>query len=63
MLIKTIKYEDLDGNEITEKFYFRLTEAEALEWFYSNQDSSYIDTLKDLFIVRLERNLSTIEHL
>ena len=35
MLIKTIKYEDLDGNEITEKFYFRLTEAEALEWFYS----------------------------
>lgn len=31
MLKKTIKYEDFNGNEITEDFYFNLTEAELLE--------------------------------
>lgn len=31
MLKKTIKYEDFNGNEISEDFYFNLTEAELLE--------------------------------
>ena len=31
MLKKTITYTDYDGNEVTEDFYFNLTEAEILE--------------------------------
>ena len=31
MLKKTISYEDFDGNEITEDFYFNLTKAEIAE--------------------------------
>lgn len=31
MLKKTITFQDLDGNEITEDFYFRLTKAEIAE--------------------------------
>lgn len=31
MLKKTIKYEDYNGNEITEDFYFNLTKAEVTE--------------------------------
>lgn len=31
MLKKTIKYTDFNGNELTEDFYFNLTEAELLE--------------------------------
>lgn len=31
MLKKTIKYTDFDDNEITEDFYFNLTEAELVE--------------------------------
>lgn len=32
MLKKTIKYEDFDGNEYEEDFYFNLTQAELLDW-------------------------------
>jgi hypothetical protein len=31
MLKKTIKYEDFDGNERTEDFYFHLSKAEVME--------------------------------
>lgn len=31
MLVKTIKYEDYNGNEIEEKFYFNLSKAELIE--------------------------------
>lgn len=31
MLKKTIKYKDLDGNEVEDDFYFNLTRAEILE--------------------------------
>ena len=31
MFKKTIKYEDFNGNEITEDFYFNLTQAELIE--------------------------------
>lgn len=32
MLKKTITYNDLDGNPITEDFYFNLSKAEIAEW-------------------------------
>lgn len=32
MLIKEIKYEDFNGNEVEEKFYFNLSSAELTEW-------------------------------
>ena len=32
MLKKTITYEDYDGNERTEDFFFHLTEQELTEW-------------------------------
>lgn len=40
MLKKTITYEDLDGNELTEDFYFHLNEAEIVEWVTTNGDYS-----------------------
>lgn len=32
VLVKTITYEDFDGNTLTEDFYFKLSEAEVIEW-------------------------------
>lgn len=32
MIKKTVTYEDFDGNERTEDFYFHLTEQELTEW-------------------------------
>lgn len=32
MLKKSIKYEDLDGNEIVEDFYFNMNKTEVMEW-------------------------------
>lgn len=37
MLKKTITYPDLDGNEITEDFWFNLSKAELTELKYSEQ--------------------------
>jgi len=37
MLKKTITFEDLDGNEITEDFYFNLTKAEISEMEISKE--------------------------
>ena len=31
MIVKTVTYEDFNGNERTEDFYFNMTEAEAAE--------------------------------
>lgn len=36
MLKKTITYEDYDGNERTEDFYFNLSKAELTEWELSH---------------------------
>lgn len=36
MYKKTIKYEDFDGNEREEDFYFNISEAELLDWELSN---------------------------
>lgn len=47
MLKKTITFPDLDGNEVTDDFYFNLTEAEAieLEVNYPGGLSSYVESL------------------
>lgn len=37
MLKKTIPFNDLDGNPVTEDFYFNLTKAEALELNFSHK--------------------------
>ena len=37
MLKKTIKYEDFDGNERSEDFYFNLTKAELMEMELSTE--------------------------
>ena len=36
MLVKKIKYEDYDGNEREEEFYFHLTQAEVIMWLTTN---------------------------
>jgi len=38
MLKKTITYKDLDGNDVTEDFYFHLSEAELVEMEVSEKD-------------------------
>lgn len=35
MLVKTIKYEDYNGNQLEEKFYFNLSRAELVEMYHS----------------------------
>lgn len=48
MYKKTIKYEDFDGNEREEDFYFNLTEAELLDWELSSEGG--LDALIDRVI-------------
>lgn len=38
MLKKTITYVDFNDQEITEDFFFNLSEAEISDWQYSNED-------------------------
>lgn len=47
MLKKTIKYEDYNGNEITEDFYFNLSKAEVTEMELSRTGGlgSYIERI------------------
>lgn len=37
MLVKTIKYEDFDGNEREEDFYFNLSKNELVNWNLSTE--------------------------
>ena len=39
MLKETITYEDFNGNQITEDFYFNLTKAEVIEMEFSENES------------------------
>lgn len=47
MLKKTITYPDLDGNPVTEDFYFNLSKAEIAEMELSHKDglSGYLNTI------------------
>lgn len=47
MLKKTITFEDLDGNKITEDFYFNLSKAELIELELSTKDG-LMETLKSI---------------
>lgn len=47
MLKKTITYDDLDGNQITEDFYFNLTKAEIAEMELS-QDGGLSEHLQKI---------------
>lgn len=38
MLKETITYEDFNGNQITEDFYFNLTKAEVMEMEFSEKE-------------------------
>lgn len=40
MYCREITYDDFDGNELTEKFYFNLNEAEIIKWITTNGDYS-----------------------
>lgn len=47
MLQKTIKFKDLDGNDVEEVFYFNLTKAEVVEFELSKKDGikAYMEKL------------------
>lgn len=47
MITQTIKYEDYDGNEVTEDFYFNLTKLEVMEMEIRHEGglSNYIEKL------------------
>lgn len=38
MISKTIKFEDYNGNEREQTYYFHMTEAEVLEWLTTDGD-------------------------
>jgi hypothetical protein len=59
MLKKTITYDDLDGNPVTEDFYFNLTKAELVELEVSEKDG-FNKTLQA--IVEAEDNQNIIGH-
>lgn len=48
MLKKTIKYTDLDGNVITEDFYFNLNKAEIAEMGFGPEGGSLMDQFKEI---------------
>ena len=37
MLKETITYNDLDGNKITEDFYFHMSKADLIEWNFEEE--------------------------
>lgn len=53
MLVKSITFEDYDGNERTEQHYFHLNKAEVIKWLMTSGDYTI-----DKVLVRLteERN-------
>lgn len=59
MLKKTIRFEDLDGNVITEDFWFHLSRAELVELEVSEKNG-LAETLKA--IVESENGAQIIEH-
>lgn len=59
MLKKTITYEDFNGEEVTEDFYFNLSPAELVELEVSAQDG-FAETLKK--IIAEENGKLIIEH-
>jgi hypothetical protein len=59
MIKKTITFEDLDGNKITEDFYFNLSKAELLELETSTK-IGFSETLQRL--VKEEDNNKIIEY-
>lgn len=40
MYCREIEFEDYDGNQLKEKYYFNLNEAEILDWITTNGDYS-----------------------
>lgn len=48
MLTKTITYEDYDGNQRTEQFYFNLNKAEVLKWLTTGGDYTLDKVLERL---------------
>lgn len=57
MIKKTITYEDFDGNEHTEDFYFNLTKSELIE-LEAAYDGKFGETLKK--IVEAEDNAAIL---
>ena len=48
MFVKTITYEDFNGQQRTEDFYFNLTEAEVIEWLTTNTETTLDDVLANM---------------
>lgn len=48
MLVKSITYKDLDDNDITEDFYFRLSKSEVAEWLTATGGNTLDNVLKRL---------------
>ena len=55
MLKKTVKYEDFDGNEREEDFYFNLTKAELIDLEMSNEGGL------DKFLDRIMKEKSSVK--
>jgi hypothetical protein len=56
MLKKTVKYEDYNGNKVSEDFYFNLTKAELLEIELSYNDG-FAETLQKIVDSKDNRTL------
>lgn len=48
MLVKSITYKDLDDNQVTEDFYFRLSKSEVAEWLTATGGYTLDNVLKRL---------------
>jgi hypothetical protein len=50
MLAKTITYEDLDGNSVTETFYFHFNKAELSEMAVDDEADGFAEKIKRLSV-------------
>lgn len=49
MLVKTIEFEDYNGNKLTENYYFNLNKAEVIKWLTTEGDYTLDKKLERLF--------------
>lgn len=57
MLKKTITYEDYDGQQRTETFYFNLTEAEVQRYNFEHSNEGLIEYLKSIITTKNVKNM------
>lgn len=57
MLKKKITYEDYDGNQRTEEFYFNLSQAELQRYYYEHSNEGLLDYLRNILLTKNSKGM------